>query len=61
MAKGEGKGLQAAFDDAFGNVPQADKHKWHKATQIFVKGSNPIDMYRVILSPTNDPDPGGSA
>jgi len=56
MAKGDGRNLQDAFDKAFEKVDPGEKGKWHKA-EIFVRGENPINTYRVILrvSPSDDP------
>jgi hypothetical protein len=51
MAQGEGETLEAAFKDAWAKVPAAEKRKAHTATKIQVWGDNPINGYRVILTP----------
>jgi hypothetical protein len=51
MAQGEGQTLDEAFKDAWQNVPAAEKRKVHTATKIQVFGNNPINGYRVILTP----------
>lgn len=59
MAQGEGDTLEAAFKDAWANVPAAEKRKVHTATKMQVWGNNPINGYRVILTPTQEDRPGG--
>ena len=56
MAKGDADELKKAFDKAWDDVPPGQKDKWHKA-DIFVRGSNPINTYRVILKPSPSDDP----
>jgi hypothetical protein len=56
MAKGDGKDLKEAFDKAFEKVDPGQKGKWHTA-EIFVRGQNPINTYRVVLKPSPSDDP----
>ena len=58
MTKGDDRELMKAFDKAWDALPPGQKNKWHQATEIFVKGTNPINTYRVVLKPTDNPDPG---
>ncbi len=51
MAQGEGRSLDEAFNDAWKNIPAGEKRKVHTATMIQVWGNNPINGYRVILTP----------
>jgi hypothetical protein len=57
MAEGEGLPLEEAFEKAWDNVPAGQKNKVHQA-RILVFGNNPINGYRVILSPTQENRPG---
>ena len=55
MAQGQGDTLDKAFKDAWDKV--GDKGKVQKA-EIMVFGNNPINGYRVILTPTQENHPG---
>jgi hypothetical protein len=57
MAEGSGFPLEEAFKDAWGKVPRQQKGKVHIATKIQCWGNNPINGYRVILSPTQEDAP----
>jgi hypothetical protein len=56
MAQGDGQTLDEAFKEAWKHVQ--DKQKVQGA-KIQVWGSNPINGYRVILTPTPEGRPGG--
>ena len=56
MAQGEGETLEEAFKAAWQSIPAADKRKVHTATKIQVWGENPINGYRVILTPAPGSD-----
>ena len=55
MAQGDGSTLEEAFKEAWKGV--GDKGKVQKA-EIKVFGNNPINGYRVILTPTQENRPG---
>jgi hypothetical protein len=47
--EGEGPKFKDALDDAWTKVPGSDKGEWHEVVEIYVKGNNPINQYRVVI------------
>lgn len=52
--EGRGKDFKDALDDAWKKVPDHDKGKWHQIVEVYVKGSNPINQYRVVIDPRDN-------